>query len=728
MKQVMRRVIDRKGKVVLMDLPEPQLGPDQVLVQAHYSLISSGTESSMLAKTPIELVKQTISDPWMRRAVQDTILAAGVSQTGRRVAHELLAPRELGYSGAGRVVAVGSHVEGIQIGNKVAYAAQGHAELATPSINHTVAVPDGVDTREAAFITVAGIALQSIRRADLRLGEVVAIYGLGLVGQVCCLLAKAAGAVVVGIDVSPERTALALKCGADHVINGASENVERRISDLSAKHGVDATIICASSKSSEIINTATKITRRQGRVVIVGYVGLNIQPKDFLHRELDIRYSRAYGPGSYDAGYEKGRVDYPFGYVRWTENRNLAEIIRLLEVGAVRLLPLIGKTYPLASVQQAFDDLASGNLPGVAALIEYDFDREPDRRRSIQLNTQQGSAEGLGITLVGCGNHVLGRHLPNLRKMKDIRFRSLVSATGKNASLVAESIGAQAITTDLAEALADPETDAVLICSNQPNHADHVVASVKAGKAVYVEKPMATTAEDLRRIADAMAEAPVPFSLGLNRRYSPLLDKLRQFIGAPVDSVQYLVAQSLTPSDHWSLDVVDGGGRLFSEGEHFIDICHAIIGKPAQSVYARALGDDPEDLRQLCNYALTMHYDGAVANIVVNESGAKGFPRERITAFGRGRMAILDDFAILTLHDGASAKRHGSKMKQQMGHEQALNEFVKKLRGGDSVSIGWEQSFHASLCMFAARDSIRSGEPVVIQDFARALLTDDEFV
>ena len=176
----------------------------------------------------------------------------------------------------------------------------------------------------------------------------MAIYGLGLMGQVCCLLAKAAGAVVVGIDVSPERTALALKCGADHVINGASENVKRRISDLSAKHGVDATIICASSKSSDIINTATTITRRQGRVVIVGYVGLNIQPKDFLNRELDIRYSRAYGPGSYDAGYEKGRVDYPFGYVRWTENRNLGEIIRLLEVGAVRFLPLIGKTYPLA--------------------------------------------------------------------------------------------------------------------------------------------------------------------------------------------------------------------------------------------------------------------------------------------------------------------------------------------------------------------------------------------
>ena len=727
MKQVMRRVIDRKGKIVLMDLPEPQLGPDQVLVQAHYSLISSGTESSTLAKTPVELVKQTISDPWMRRAVQDTILAAGISQTGRRIAHELLAPRELGYSGSGRVVAVGNQAEGIQIGDNVAYAAQGHAELATPSINHTVAVPDGVDSREAAFITVAGIALQSIRRAELRLGEVVAIYGLGLVGQVCCQIAKAAGAVVVGIDVSPERTVLAQKCGADHAINSSSEDVKRRIADLTGKHGVDATIVCASSKSNDIINTATAITRRQGRVVIVGYIGLNIQPKDFLYRELDIRYSRAYGPGSYDAGYEKGRVDYPFGYVRWTENRNLGEVIRLLQADAIGFLPLIGKTYPLASVQQAYDELASGDFPGVAALIEYDFKREPDRRRTIQLNSQQGSGGAVGITLVGCGNHVLGRHLPNLKKMRDIRFRSVVSATGKNALSVAESIGAYANTTDLAEALSDPETDAVLICSDQPSHADHVVASVEAGKAIYVEKPMATTVEDLRRIAGAMAETPVTLSLGLNRRYSPLLDRLREFMGDAVDSVHYLVAQNFTPPDHWSLDVVDGGGRLVSEGEHFIDICHAIIGKPAQSVYARALGDEPDDLRRLCNYALTIHYDGAVANIVVNESDAKGFPRERITALGRGRLAILDDFSTLRLHDGASAKHHGNKMTQQMGHKQALGEFIKKLRGDDSVSIDWEQSLHASLCMFAARDSIRSGEPVVIRDFASALLSDDEF-
>lgn len=726
MKKVMRRVIDRKGRIVLMDLPEPQIGPDQLLVQSHYSLISTGTESGTLAKTPVELVKQTISDPWVRRAVQDTIMAAGVSQTGRRVAHELVVPRELGYSGAGRVVAVGANVEGIRIGEKVAFASQGHAELATPSINHAVPVPDGVDMREAAFITVAGIALQSIRRADLRLGEVTAIYGLGLVGQVCCLLAKAAGAVVIGIDVSSERTRLALKCGADHVIDGSSENVKRTVADLTAKHGVDTTIICASSKSSDIINTATAITRRQGRVVIVGYVGLNIQPKDFLFRELDICYSRAYGPGSYDTGYEKGRVDYPFAYVRWTENRNLGEVIRLLDTGAIRFLPLVGRTYPLASVQQAFDDLTAGDFPGIAALIEYDFAQEPDRRRSIPLNTQQESDGDLGIALVGCGNHVLGRHLPNLKKMKGIRFRSLVSATGKNASLVAESIGAAANTTDLAAALADPKTDAVLISSNQPDHADHVVDSVRAGKAIFVEKPMATTTRDLRRIADAMAEAPVHFSLGLNRRYSPLLGKMRDFMSTPVDFVQYIVAQSFTPPDHWSLNVVDGGGRLVSEGEHFIDICSAVIGRPALSVYARALGDMPDDLRRLCNYALTIHYESAVACIVVNESDAKGFPRERITVLGRGRSATLDDFSVLSMHDGVAVKRSGNKMMQQMGHEQALNEFVKKLRGEDNVSIGWEQSFHASICMFAAGESIRSGEPVVIQDFERALLSDNE--
>ena len=270
MKQVFRRVIDRRGRVLVADLPVPHAGPDQVLVQSHYSLISSGTEMGTLSKTPTELVRQTISDPWMRHVVKQTVLATGPSQTARRVWHEMITPREIGYSGAGTVLALGDRVEGLEIGQTVAYAASGHAEVAAPYINHVVPVPDGVDLRHAAFVTVGGIAMQSLRRADLKFGETVAIYGLGLVGQLCASIAKAAGCVVVGIDINPKANELAKAAGAALVVNPSEPEWKRQILDFTGKNGVDATVICASSDSQEIINSAMEITRRQGRVVLVG--------------------------------------------------------------------------------------------------------------------------------------------------------------------------------------------------------------------------------------------------------------------------------------------------------------------------------------------------------------------------------------------------------------------------------------------------------------------------
>jgi predicted dehydrogenase/threonine dehydrogenase-like Zn-dependent dehydrogenase len=720
MKQVIRRVIDRKGKVIALDLPEPHLSPDQVLIRTHYTLISSGTEMSTLSKTPQELVRQTISDPWMRHVVKDTILTTGLSQTGRRVLQEMWMPRQIGYSGAGRVLAVGANTEGVKVGDPVAYAAVGHAELAAPFANHVVPVPEGVDLRHAAFVTVGGIALHAIRRAELQLGEVVAVYGLGLVGQLCARIAKAAGCVVIGIDVNEARCRLARDAGLEHTFNPASDDLKRRIMDVSNKQGADATIICASAKSSDIVNSATEITRRQGRVVIVGYVGLDIHPKNFLFRELDIRYSRAYGPGSYDNGYEKGRVDYPFGYVRWTEKRNLGEVIRLIATGALEVEPLIGETFKLPRAQDAFDAIANGTLKGVAALLEYDVCTSPRRQRTITIGDAVKADGKLGVSIVGVGNHVLSKHLPNLKTARDVQVRYLVSASGRNASMVAKNVGAVAITSDLDAALADPETDLVMICSSHPEHGEHILRCIDAGKAVFVEKPMVTTLDQFKAVEQRMATAPVPFTVGLNRRYSPMLAKLADFIGTPVDAVDYMITQPFTPPDHWTLDAIDGGGRLISQAEHFIDVCLKLVGREPIGVMARALGEQPDDIRTLCDFALTIDFDEAVGNIVFNESSGAGFPRERITAMGRGKIAVLDDFATLTTH-GRKSERHGFKFSRQMGHKQALRAFLRQLRGEDNDAIGWPEASRATMVMFAAQESIRSGERVNLQDFRAAL-------
>src|SRR5262245_44048455 len=474
MKQVVRRVMDRRGRVQVLDLPEPHVGPDQVLVQTRYSLISSGTETTTLSKTPVELAKQTLADPWMRNVVKQTVFSTGPAQTVRRVWQEMVTPREIGYSGAGTVLALGDNVEGFKVGQTVAYAATGHAEIAAPAINHVVAVPDDVDLRHAAFVTVGGIAIQALRRADLQFGETVAIYGLGLVGQLCTQIALAAGCVVVGIDINPRANELARSAGASLVVDPRDPEWKLQITDFTDKQGVDATIVCASSDSAEIINSSMEITRRQGRVVLVGYVRLDIHPKNFLHREIDLRYSRAYGPGSYDTNYEKGRVDYPFGYVRWTEKRNLEEFIRLVAAGAVNPEPLIAGVYPVERAQEPFDAIREHTLPGVAALISYSPDGDHSRTKEISPRPKRNGK--VGISLIGFGNHVLSKHLPNLKAMRDVELRGIASATARNASVVAKGLGATMITTDVDELLADEGTDAVMICSSQPEHYEHIRA------------------------------------------------------------------------------------------------------------------------------------------------------------------------------------------------------------------------------------------------------------
>jgi predicted dehydrogenase/threonine dehydrogenase-like Zn-dependent dehydrogenase len=719
MKQVFRRVIDRRGRVLVADLPVPHVGPDQVLVQSRYSLISSGTETSTLAKTPTELVRQTISDPWMRHVVKQTILATGASQTARRVWHEMITLREIGYSGAGTVLALGDRVEGLEVGQTVAYAATGHAEVAAPFINHVVPVPDGVDLRHAAFVTVGGIAMQSLRRADLKFGETVAVYGLGLVGQLCASIARAAGCVVVGIDVNPKACELATGGGAALVVNPSEPEWKRRILDFTGKNGVDATVICASSDSQEIINASMEITRRQGRVVIVGYVKLDIHPKNFLYREIDLRYSRAYGPGSYDNSYEKGRVDYPFGYVRWTEKRNLEEFIRLVAAGSVNPEPLIAGVYPVEKAQEPFDLIRERKLPGVAALISYGPD--PDRSRTMPVSPRPKRDGKVGISLIGFGNHVLSKHLPNLKSMHDVELRGIASATARNASVVAKGIDATMITTDVGELLADEGTDAVMICSSQPEHYEHIRAAVAAGKAVFIEKPMVTRLEDFSNVLRLMAEQPTLVTLGLNRRYSPLVDKLRTSLSSPADFVEYVIAQPFLPPDHWTIDPVDGGGRLITEGEHFIDLCNLLIGKRPVSVTARALGKLPDDIRTLCNFAVTLHYDGAAATIVFDECGAPGFPRERLSVFSHGQVTILDDFAKLTEFKRGKHSQ-GSGLHKSMGHAEELEQFVRAVQGKPNHLLSWEAASLATTCMFATQESIRIGAEIDVEQFRQSLL------
>ncbi|MEM6796469.1 MAG: Gfo/Idh/MocA family oxidoreductase, partial [Acidobacteriota bacterium] len=432
--------------------------------------------------------------------------------------------------------------------------------------------------------------------------------------------------------------------------------------------------------------------------------------------------SRAYGPGSYHRAYEKGRVDYPFGYVRWTEKRNLAELVRLLASGALEVETLIAGSFPVASVQDAFTAIADGTLPGIAALIDYRAgDLAPDRRRTLAMRSGRVRAkrEGeLGVSVIGVGNHVLGVHLPNLKASPGVVVRALVSATGKNAAMVAGGLGAAMVSTDVRVATGDPETDAILVCSSHGEHFEQICRGLEGGKALLVEKPLVTRVEHLRELIARVAESTgALITLGLNRRYAPLVKTLRRSLPGPVDCVTYLVTPPKIPADHWTLDPVDGGGRLVAEAEHFVDLCHLLIDREPRAVTARPLGQAPDDLRQLCNFSLTIYYDGAVAHVVFDESGGSFHPREQITVLSKGQVAVLEDFKKLTLC-GPKKRLSQGGLKQDMGHGEQLRQFLRAVRGEENELLEWRGVVGASACVFAAEQSLRRGGAVIdLADF-----------
>ena len=409
------------------------------------------------------------------------------------------------------MLALGDRVEGLEIGQTVAYAASGHAEVAAPSINHVVPVPDGVDLRHAAFVTVGGIAMQSLRRADLKFGETVAIYGLGLVGQLCASIAKAAGCVVVGIDINPKANELATAAGAALVVNPSEPGLEAAHPRLhrqerGRRHGHLRQLGLAGDHQLGDGDHPAAGPRGDRRLRQARH-----PPQELpVPRDRPALLARVRARAATTPSYEKGRVDYPFGYVRWTEKRNLEEFIRLVATGAVNPEPLIAGVYPVERAQEPFDAIRERTLPGVAALISYGPD--PDRSRTMQISPRPKRDGKVGISLIGFGNHVLGMHLPNLKSMRDVELRGIASATGRNASVVAKGLGATMITTDVDELLADEGTDAVMICSNQPDHYEHIRAAISAGKAVFIEKPMVTRLDDFGELLRLMEAAARPWS------------------------------------------------------------------------------------------------------------------------------------------------------------------------------------------------------------------------
>ena len=571
----MRQVLIRKGQVAVDTVPAALVEPGHLLVEVAFSLISSGTELSSLQTSDLSLLGRAIERPDRVVKVLDHLRRQGLHKTIATVQEKLGAGQPLGYSCSGIVIQVGDGVRDLQPGDPVACAGAGianHAEIVLVPRNLVVRVPEKCDLRSAASATVGAIAMQGVRRADPRLGEHVAVIGLGLIGQIALQLLRAAGCRVIGLDLDPRRVALAKQLGAESAFNPARVDVTNEIRHLTSGYGVDATLITAASESDSIVQQAMEITRRKGRVVVVGAVGLGLKRSPLYEKEIDFLISCSYGPGRYDQLYEERGVDYPYAYVRWTENRNMAEYLRLVAEAKVDLGLILEREYELAQAPLAYAALREATEKPLGVLLRYPLSSQPPETSKlatrIALHTRPVSGR-INIAVIGAGSFAKAMHLPNLRQLSDLyHVRAVVSATGVNASGTAEQYGADYASTDYEDVLSDPAIDAVLICTRHHLHAKQAVAALKAGKHVLCEKPLALNEQELDAILDCYGlsadavlsgEQPTPERLspvslvGFNRRFSPGALRARELVSGRHNPLMilYRVNAGYVPLDHW---------------------------------------------------------------------------------------------------------------------------------------------------------------------------------
>ena len=680
----MKQLLVRSGKVFLKEVPAPLAGPKNVLVQVDRSCVSVGTEMAGIKMSGLPLYRRALKQPHHVKRVVQLMRDQGVTRVYKQVMGKLDAGLPTGYSAAGTVIAVGSEVEGIAIGDRVACAGAGianHAELIDVPVNLCVPVPESLSFDLAATVTLGAIAMQGVRRAQPTLGETVVVVGLGILGQITAQLLSANGCRVIGTDVDPRRIGVAVENGMDVGINPRDGDLVERIIKLTDGMGADAVVITAASPSSDILAQSFNACRKKARVVIVGDVGLNMARSDIYAKELDVLISCSYGPGRYDPVYEEEGADYPLPYIRWTENRNMQEYLRLLAAGRVRLDNMLQEPFPIDQAEDAYGKLSGEGEKPLLVLLKYP-PREGAIKRTLQVTPPEPVDGRIKMALVGAGGFAQGVHLPNLQKQKD-RFdlRTVVSRTGLSARGAAERFGIANAATDYQSVLDDPEIDLVLIATRHDLHAEMTLAALNAGKHVFVEKPLAMTEEGLEAIEAFYAANPKgPLLMtGFNRRFSPAIVAAQEAMKNRTSPmiVNYRMNAGYIPSDHW-VHGPHGGGRNIGEGCHIYDLFNALTGSQPVDVHACTIVPESGHWRRDDNFVATIRYaDGSVCTLTYTSMGAKSFPKERADIFVDGKVLVLDDYKQLAVTGGSGGWKGMTIEKGQMEELKALADALK---------------------------------------------------
>jgi polar amino acid transport system substrate-binding protein len=698
----------RTGDLELAEVPAPLAGPGQVLVRTRYSVVSPGTETLAVSFARSSLLAKARSRPDLVRQVTRKLRQEGPMATWRTVATRLDAPQPLGYSCAGVVEAVGEGVVGFAPGDRVACAGAGyanHAEWNAVPENLVARVPDGVRLRDAAYATVGAIALQGLRLARPTLGEVAAVVGLGLIGQLAVQCLRANGCRVLGLDPNPARVKQALAQGAEWSAAPDELPADWKARET-AGHGVDLALVAASSESAAPLATAAGLCRRRGRISLVGAVPIELERRVLYEKELELVVSMSYGPGRYDRRYEELGLDYPLPFVRWTENRNLQAFLALLAAGSVTPERLDAEVVPFAEAERVYGELASGERPALSLVFEYAADVPAQRSLRLAPPAPRPAEGSLGVAVLGAGNYAKAVLLPALRRCAGTRRVALVTATGGSARRTAERFGFESCATDTAAALADPGVGLVFVATRHDSHAELAAAALRAGKAVWLEKPVGLSPEEVELVLAAARESGGFLAVGYNRRFSPHARAAREaFAGrqGPL-AIHYAVAAGPPPSGTWIADPRAGGGRIVGEVCHFVDLCAWLVGRSPRSVFARALGRDPEQDDSVV--ALLDFSDGSTATIEYLARAAPELPKERFECSADGRTVACTNFRATS---GAARVK---TWNQDKGQRAAVAAVIEAVRRGEPSPFSLEEIAAVSRATFAIGDSARSGLPV----------------
>jgi predicted dehydrogenase len=651
--------------------------------------------------------------------VLDKVKREGLLTTWDATTNKLDQPMPLGYSSAGTILQVGSELKGFKAGDRVACAGGGfavHAEIAVVPQNLLVPLPKSVDFDSAAFATLGAIAMHGYRLATVQVGSSVAVIGLGLLGLLTLGIARASGCQVIGIDIDPTRVAFAEKLGYQACLRKQAEEAARF---LSKGRGVDAVLVCADSKSNDPLVMAGSIARDRARIVAVGAVGYEVPRKLYYEKELVFLTSRSYGPGRYDKAYEESGIDYPIGYVRWTEGRNLEAFIDLLANKQLDVHPLITHRFNIIDAPNAYE-LITGKKkePYLGVIINYPLQKTRDQaKRIVNPSAPAVLLQPTGLTtlgVLGAGNYAKLVFLPTVKKVGGIAPIAIASATGLSAHHAARKFGYGYATTSDEEIIRDPAINVVAILTRHNLHARQVISALKAGKRVFCEKPLALNQTELDEIARTLKTVKNSvLMVGFNRRFAPLSKRLKEFVDQRSEPmvVQYRINAGFLPRDHWLNDIEVGGGRIIGEGCHFIDYLTFLVGACPETVSAQVLPDNgtySED-NAILNFSFP---DGSLGTLSYLSNGDKSFPKERVEVFCGGRVAVLDDFRSLELCQKGSRKVIRKRLRQDKGHRGAWAAFLSTLTSGGEPPIPYDQLLGVTSATFAAVNAVRERRKV----------------